>query len=250
MAEDAGGSRATADDADSALRPAGEADILRWAETLAGIAQTGLGFTESRYEQERFEEVLAVAADIRAHSPAGIDAGRQVEQWLDGVGQGIAGYVTPKVTVGAIVGDDEGRMLLVQRADSGWWLYPTGWSDVGYSPSEVAVKEVREETGIDCEVIGPIAILDGLRLGFHRVPLVSIVFHCRSLGGELAAHPLECSDVGFFAEGELPERTARPELWAPHAFRAIRGEPVEVLFDRPRRPPWRGQPEGSGGRAV
>ena len=231
-------------------RSVGEIHILRWAESLAGIAVTGLGFTESRYEQERFEEVLAVAADIRAHSEVGIDADEQVQDWLGGVGSGIAGYVTPKITVGAIVGDDDGRILLVQRADSGWWLYPTGWSDVGYSPSEVAVKEVREETGIDCEVVRPIAILDGMRLGFHRVPLVSIVFCCRSLGGELKAHPLECSDVGFFAEGELPERTARPELWAPHAFSAIRGEPVEVLFDHPRDPPWRGEPAGPGADAA
>ncbi len=221
-------------------RPAGEADILRWAESLAGIARTGLGFTESRYEQERFEEVLAVAAEIRAHSSVGVDAGHQVQEWLDRVGSGVDGYVTPKITVGAVVGDDEGRILLVKRADSGWWLYPTGWSDVGYSPAEVAVKEVLEETGIHCEVIRPIAILDGLRRGFTRVPLVSVVFHCRSLGGDLRAHPLECSDVGFFAERELPSHTARPELWADHAFRAIRGEDVQVLFDPPRTPPWRG----------
>ena len=242
MGEDARPPGAPVNAAGAEPRPASEADILRWAESLAGIAQTGLGFTESRYEQERFEEVLAVAADIRAHSAVGVDTGHQVQEWLDRVGSGVAGYVTPKITVGAIVGDDEDRILLVQRADSGWWLYPTGWSDVGYSPSEVAVKEVLEETGILCEVLHPIAILDGMRRGFTRVPLVSIVFHCRSLGGELKAHPLECTDVGFFAEGELPERTARPELWAAHAFKAIRGEPVDVLFDHPRTPPWRGEP--------
>lgn len=229
----------------AARRPASEADILRWAETLAGIAQTGLGFTESRYEQERFEEVLAVAADIRSHSAVGIDADHQVQEWLDRVGCGTDGYVTPKITVGAVVGDEQGRILLVQRADSGYWLYPTGWSDVGYSPSEVAVKEVLEETGIRCEVVRPIAILDGMRRGFTRVPLVSIVFHCRNLGGELQAHPLECSDVGFFAEGELPERTARPELWSAHAFKAIRGEDLDVLFDQPRTPAWHGATESS-----
>ena len=54
-----------------------------------------------------------------------------------------------KVAVGAVVGNDDGEILLVQRADSGVWLYPTGWADVGYSPSEVAVKEVHEETGIE-----------------------------------------------------------------------------------------------------
>ena len=40
------------------------ADLLRWAESLAGIARTGLGFTQSLYEKERFQEVLKVAADI------------------------------------------------------------------------------------------------------------------------------------------------------------------------------------------
>ena len=41
-------------------------DLVRWSEALAGIARTGLGFTENLYERERFEEVLAVAADMRA----------------------------------------------------------------------------------------------------------------------------------------------------------------------------------------
>jgi ADP-ribose pyrophosphatase YjhB (NUDIX family) len=167
----------------------------------------------------------------------------QVQEWLDTVGSGVAGYVTPKVTVGAVVGNDDDELLLIQRADSGTWLYPTGWADVGYSPAEVVVKEVREETGIECEVIRPIAILDGQRRGFTRIPLISLVFHCRVTGGTLKAHPLECRDVGFFAQDALPEPTANPDIWADQAFRAIRGEDVPVHFDHPRSPPWRGDPE-------
>ena len=45
---------------------------------------------------------------------------------MKSVGEGVAGYVTPKVAVGAVVGNDDGEILLVQRADSGIWLYPTG----------------------------------------------------------------------------------------------------------------------------
>ncbi len=225
---------------DRPSRPASEADLLRWAESLAGIAQTGLGFTESLYEQERFQEILAVAADIRAHVSVGVDVDHQVTEWLDRVGEGTAGYVTPKITIGAVVGDDEGRLLLVKRADSGVWLYPTGWADIGYSPAEVVVKEVKEETGISCEVLRPIAVLDGRRRGFTRIPLISLVFHCRMTGGELSPHPLECEDVGFFAEDSLPEPTIGAEIWADHAFAAVRGEDVEVLFDPPRTPPWRG----------
>ena len=130
-------------------------------------------------------------------------------------------------------------MLLVQRADSGVWLYPTGWADVGYSPAEVAVKEVREETGIVCQPIRLLAVLDGLRLGFTAVPLYSLVFHCRALGGELAAHPLETSDVGWFAEDDLPSPLAGFDRWGAAAFAAIRGDPADVLFDPVRDPVWR-----------
>jgi ADP-ribose pyrophosphatase YjhB (NUDIX family) len=221
-------------------QPVAAHDLLRWSEALSGIARTGLGFTESLYERERFEEVLKVAADIRVAAGHELEAEVLVEEWLKAVGDGVAGYVTPKVAVGAVVGNDKGEMLLVQRADSGVWLYPTGWADIGYSASEVAVKEVGEETGIEIEVIRLIAVLDGLRLGFTRVPLYSLVFHCRALGGALEAHPLECADVGWFAEDALPSPLAGAERWGPTAFGAIRGEPVDVLFDAPRSPMWRG----------
>ena len=226
------------------ITPPPQLDLLRWAEALAGSARTGLGFTENLYEQERYEEILKVAAEIRSQADAlsgkAIDADELADEWLKSVGKGVPGYVTPKITVGAVVGNEKNELLLVQRADSLVWLYPTGWADVGYSASEVVVKEVKEETGIDCEVIRPIAILDGMRLGFTGIPLYSLVFHCQMVGGELKPHPLECADVGFFSEGELPEKTAVPEQWAEEAFAAIRGEEIDVRFDRPREPIWIG----------
>ncbi len=219
-----------------------EADLVRWSETLAAIARTGLGFTKSLYEQERFEEVLNVAADIRM--AAGRDDHRNgpadlVEGWLESVGQGVAGYVTPKVAVGAVVGNEAGEMLLIQRGDSGVWLYPTGWADVGYSAAEVVVKEVLEETGIKAEPLRVIAILDGLQLGATGLPFYSLVFHCRAVGGRLRPHPLEVHDVGWFAEDALPSPLAGAERWKEQAFAAIRGEPLDVLYDAPRSPAWR-----------
>jgi ADP-ribose pyrophosphatase YjhB (NUDIX family) len=216
-------------------------DLIRWSEALAGIARTGLGFTESLYEQERFEEVLNVAGDIRAAAEADeeFDAEHFIDEWMKVAGKGVPGYITPKVAVGAVVYDDQQRILLVQRADSGIWLYPTGWADVGYSASEVVVKEVREETGIECEPIQLIALLDGLRLGFTRVPLYSLIFLCKATGGELKPHPLETADVGWYAEDELPWPLAGASQWKEHAFSAIRGERVDVLYDEPREKPWR-----------
>ncbi len=216
-------------------------ELLTWAEALAGIARTGLGFTSVPFERERYEEVLAVASDIRARVlPTDERTSNQFRQeWLRTIGSGVSGYVTPKVAVGAVVGDSQGRLLLIQRADSGVWLYPTGWADVGYSPAEVATKEVWEETGIRCEVVRPLAIVDGLRRGFSRIPLYSIVFLCRAVGGSLHPHPQECLDAGFFTRDDLPSPIASFERWGDHAFRAVEGAPVEVDFDEPRDPVWR-----------
>ncbi len=215
-------------------------DVLRWAETLSAIARTGLGFTQSLYEQERFEEVLKVAADIRAAAIEEAGAEALYEEWLSTVGEGVAGYVTPKVAVAAIVGNEAGEILLTQRADSGIWLYPVGWADVGYSPSEIAIKEVYEETGIEVEVQSLITVLDGLRLGFARIPMYSLVFHCRMIGGELRGHPLETRAVGFFPRDRLPQPIAGIHRWGELAFRAIDGETFPADFDLPRTPPWRG----------
>lgn len=214
-------------------------ELLVWAEALSGIARTGLGFSEVQYERERYEEVLAIAADIRARVE-GEPSVRFHSEWLRTIGRGVSGYVTPKVAIGAVVGDDEGRLLLIQRSDSGVWLYPTGWADIGYSPAEVAAKEVLEETGIRCEVVKPLAILDGLRQGFSRIPLYSIVFLCRAVGGSLSPHPHECLDAGWFTRDNLPSPLASFDRWGDLAFRAIAGEAIEAEFDLPREPVWRG----------
>ena len=104
------------------------------------------------------------------------------------------------------------------------WLYPVGYADVGYSPSEIAVKEVYEETGIEVEPLSLIAVLDGLRLGFTQFPLYSLLFHCRMLGGELRGHPLETRAVGFFARDNLPWPVAGIQRWGEFAFAAIDGK--------------------------
>jgi ADP-ribose pyrophosphatase YjhB (NUDIX family) len=223
-------------------KPVTELDLLRWSEALSGIARTGLAFTESLYEKERFEEILKVAAEIRV--AAGHDGGRfdQAEVlagWLDSVGHGVAGYVTPKVAVGAIVGNDASELLLIQRGDSGVWLYPTGWADIGYSAAEVVVKEVKEEAGIEVEPVRLVAVFDGLRLGATGLPFYSLVFQCRALGGELRPHPLETRAVGWFAEDALPEPLAGGGRWKTLAFKAIRGDAIDVAFDTPRPAVWR-----------
>ncbi len=219
----------------------GDKDLIRWSEALAGLARTGLAFTENLFERERYEEVLNIAADIQSHL-SGADAPEEkIDEWMQSVGKGISGYVTPKLTVGAVVGNEDQELLLIQRADSGVWLFPTGFADVGYSAAEIAEKEVLEETGMEVQALRIISILDGIRGGFTRMPLYSIIFQCKVIGGTLKPHPLECLDVGFFAQDALPEPLAGSGNWVNQAFAAIRGEPIEIQFDEPRRPAWKSE---------
>ncbi len=223
-----------------------EAQLARWSESLAAIARTGLAFTQNLYERERYEEVLHVAADIKAAFEESTEMRRErghfVQEWMDNIGEGIPGYVTPKVAIGAIVGNDAGEILLVKRVPSGVWLYPTGWADVGYSAAEVVVKEVREETGIEAEPVQLLGVVDGMRMGFTKFGMYMLLFHCRAIGGELNPHPLETDGCGWFAKDQLPKVTAGAEWWAERAFAAINGEVFTASFDAPRSPMWRGTP--------
>ena len=218
-------------------------NLVRWSETLAAIARTGMAFTQSLYEKERYEEVLKVAGDIKASIEDAIETQREqdhfVQEWMESIGEGVPGYVTPKVAVGAIVGNDDGDILLIRRRESGVWLYPTGWADVGYSPAEVAMKEVEEEAGIIAEPVQLLGVVDGMRMGFSRFGMYMLVFHLHAVGGELAGHPLETSGVGWFKRDALPDPTAGVQWWGDMAFNAIAGHRGAATFDEPRPDIWR-----------
>ncbi len=244
--------------------------LFRWSQAISALCKTGLAFTSGTYEADRYEEILKIAVEIelvarsissseyRAENrdlPTGNlsdlnqnnlgydnlnnEGAALLLHLLAEVEQGVPGYVTPKVAVGAVVSNDKNQILLIQRSDSGVWLYPTGWTEVGYSPAEVVAKEVFEETGIIADPLRPVAILDGMRMGFNRVPLYSLVFYCRATGGTLNKHPLECLDVGWFDRNNLPSPLAGDGKWVDFAFKAIDGSHDGVYFDPVRDQVWK-----------
>lgn len=209
-----------------------------WIQQLRAIAQTGLGFAPSAYDRERYEEILELAARMAA-TRENVSSDNELtnalyENWRKQVQHGVAGYVTPKVGVGALVFNERDELLLIERP-SHQWLFPTGWADVGYSPAEVARKEVREETGLDVTPLRLIAVYDIRRLIELDLDqqLYSLIFYCRLDGGELAIRPHEALNAGFFARDALPQPLARANAgWVEHAWAAHRGELVETFFDK------------------
>lgn len=107
----------------------------------------------------------------------------------------------------AVVADERGRILLMRRSDNELWSIPGGGMEVGERIAETAVREVKEETGVDVEIDHLVGIYSNPE---HVVEYsdgevrqqFSVCFACRTVGGELATSN-ESSEVGFFSPEEI-----------------------------------------------
>jgi ADP-ribose pyrophosphatase YjhB (NUDIX family) len=109
----------------------------------------------------------------------------------------------------AVVTDDEGRILLQRRSDSGNWALPGGAMDIGETFAQSAAREVKEETGLDVRIDRIIGIYsdpahvfsydDGeVRQEF------SVCLACTIVGGTLRVS-IESTSVEFFPVTVLPK---------------------------------------------
>jgi ADP-ribose pyrophosphatase YjhB (NUDIX family) len=168
-------------------------DLLSISRELKSMAEAGLRYTEGPYDRERYVRLHEIASELLTAQAA--DFRWPVE----------FGYATPKVDVRAAVIED-GKILLVREASSGQWTLPGGWADLDASPSENAVREVQEESGLEVRTLKLIACWDKDRQGHPRQPehVYKLVFLCERTGGELATS-LETDGAAFFAPDALPE---------------------------------------------
>lgn len=176
-------------------------NIPKWLEIareLQKLAQTGTAFAETGYEKDRYKRLNEITAEIIHHHT--ILEKESVAKVL----MGHPGYATPKIDVRAAVIKD-GKILLVQECTDNCWAMPGGWADVGDIPSEVAVRECKEESGFDVKPIKVIGVYDANRVGgrlefFHAF---KIIFLCELVGGEAQTSD-ETLDVKFFNFNKLP----------------------------------------------
>jgi ADP-ribose pyrophosphatase YjhB (NUDIX family) len=179
-----------------------EVKWLDWAKQIQSIAQIGLTYAKDVYDLERYEALRQISVDIVDNYTS---AGSEIIN-LSFANE--KGYATPKVDIRGVVFENN-KILLVKEKIDGAWSLPGGWGDIGYSPSEVVVKEIQEESGFEAEPVRLLAVMDKK---FHNHPpepyhIYKIFIQCRIIGGH-ALSGVETSEVGFFAEDELPELSA------------------------------------------
>jgi 8-oxo-dGTP pyrophosphatase MutT (NUDIX family) len=110
--------------------------------------------------------------------------------------------------VAAIVFDDQGRVLLNRRSDTGRWSVIGGIPEPGEQPAVCAVREVFEETGVRCvaERVVLVQAVDPVRYDNGDVcQYMDVTFRCRAVGGEARVNDDESLEVGWFAVDALPE---------------------------------------------
>ncbi len=124
--------------------------------------------------------------------------------------------VTPLVGCDVFVVDAANPVLLVKRSDNGRWALPGGCQDLGETPAQCAVREVKEESGFDVAAVKLAAVLDLDRHppgNDNLFSIYKIYFVCRVTGG--AARPsAETSEIGFFDPDDLPPLSEQRVL--PH----------------------------------
>lgn len=110
----------------------------------------------------------------------------------------------PKVGVGVVVHDEQGRLLLVQRSvgpGKGRWALPAGFVDADEDPRVAAAREAQEETGLEVEVG---AVVDVYPSPGRGGASFFLAFEATVVGGTLAAAD-DALDARFFGAHELPE---------------------------------------------
>lgn len=127
-------------------------------------------------------------------------------------------YLDPKLAAGALI-ESEGGILLLRRAIEpryGMWVFPGGFVDRGEHPEQAAIREAREEAGIDIALRGLVGV-------YHEPPgspVVLVVYRAVQLAG--VAHAADESlEAAWFMPDQIP--------WSEIAFPTTRAALSDFL---------------------
>lgn len=115
---------------------------------------------------------------------------------------GFVFYLDPKVAVGTIIRTESSRLVFVRRAIEpgyGKWVFPGGYVDRGEPLTVAAVREAREESGLDVRIDGLVNIYSYA----GRAPII-IVYAATAVGGALSTDDDECLEIAEFEPEGIP----------------------------------------------
>lgn len=131
---------------------------------------------------------------------------------------GYVHYLDPKVAVGTVIVTSDDQIVLVRRAIEpgyGLWVFPGGYVDRGEEITMAAIREAREESGLEVRLDGLINIYS-----YPGRPIVVVVYKASIVAGDLRVDE-ESLEAGLFSRREIP--------WDQLAFQSTR-EALEDFY--------------------
>jgi ADP-ribose pyrophosphatase YjhB (NUDIX family) len=173
--------------------------LVEYYKRIKALAQTGLVYSEDDYNRDRYSEISEIS-NLLLEEISGIPA-EVIRNFYLNTGE----YPTPKTDIRAVIFNQHNEILLVKEASDQKWSLPGGWADIGYTPAEVVVKEVEEETGLIVTPVKLLAVLD--KKNYPHPPQLEYVYkhfiQCTITGGAIRqAHDI--SEVAFFPQQHIP----------------------------------------------
>lgn len=173
--------------------------ILDEIKRLKALADVGLLYSSNGYDRERYEELRDISFRLLEKV-----SGQSLEALKDNF-TAVTDYPTAKVDIRGLVLSEDKKVLLVREQIDGRWALPGGWADIGYSPSETVVREIREETGLEATARALLAVFDK-RLHPHPPQphyVYKMAFYCEATTSTLTPG-FDVLDVQYFDINNLP----------------------------------------------
>ncbi len=173
---------------------------LTLIKRLKSLAETGLVYVEDDYARERYEELRKISLQLMGAITS------QPVKLLNDFFLREKDYPTVKVDVRGFVLNDKNQILMAKESIDEKWTIPGGWVDIGDTPTEAVIKEIREETGLDAEVVRLLAIYDKRCHNHPPEPfyIYKLMFLCTITGGNLQ-HGFDMKGADFFSLNDLPQ---------------------------------------------
>ena len=108
---------------------------------------------------------------------------------------------------GGCIFNELGEVLLQRRADCNKWGFPGGGIELGETPQMAAIREIKEETGLDVEIIKLIGVYTDFDVQYpngDKAQSICIAYELKVTGGELLGDENETLELKYFALDNLP----------------------------------------------
>ena len=197
--------------------------IAAWADKLRDLSAMGLHFAKNIHDENAFRSVQNIAMEMLAFATG------ETPEDMEPLRAPVFSHPTPFAGGDAAVIDEQGRILLIRRADNGQWAMPGGALEVGETPLEGVLREALEETGVHCQAVALVGVFDSRLCGaLTRHHLYQFLILCKPsepAQEEKPSHAVEVLEAAWFPEKRLPENVdPGHKSKIPLAFRAWHGD--------------------------